>query len=137
MKSFLDSSALAKRYIMEPGSDKVRTVLAQTSEVAICLICPPEILSALCRVRRRGSISAAQYDEAKGALYADIEDMSVCAITVSIVYKAIDLIERFPLRTLDALHIACALGWQADLFISSDRRQLSAASESGLQVLAV
>jgi len=137
MRSFLDSSALAKRYIKEPGSDKVRSAFGQASEVAICLISPPEILSALCRVRRHGSISVAQYDEAKSALYTDIEDMAVCAITVSVVYKAIDLIERFPLRTLDALHVACALDWQADLFVSSDRRQLAAASESGLRVLAV
>lgn len=137
MKSFLDSSALAKRYIRERGSDKVRGALAQASEVAICLICPPEILSALCRMRRHGSISAAHYEEAKSALYADIEDMAICALTVPIVHKAIALIERFPLRTLDALHVACALDWQADLFVSSDRRQLAAASGSGLRVLAV
>lgn len=137
MKSFLDSSALAKRYIKERGSDKVRGALAEASEVAICLVCPPEILSALCRLRRHGSITAARYEEAKGALYADIEDMAIRALTVPVVLKAIDLIERFPLRTMDALHVACALDWQADLFVSSDRRQLAAASGSGLQVLAV
>ncbi len=34
---------------------------------------------------------------------------------------------------MDALHVACALAWKADLFITSDRRQLDAAINSGLQ----
>jgi predicted nucleic acid-binding protein len=38
---------------------------------------------------------------------------------------------------MDALHVACALDWQADLFVSSDRRQLAAAAKSGLRVLQV
>jgi predicted nucleic acid-binding protein len=137
MKTFFDSSGLAKRYIKERGSEKVRRALSDASEVAVCLICPPEILSALTRLRRQGSISAAQYEVGKGALYSDIEDMAVCAITVPVVHKAIDLIEGFPLRTLDALHVASALDWRADLFVSSDRRQLAAAAESGLRVLPV
>jgi hypothetical protein len=37
------------------------------------------------------------------------------------------------LRAMDALHIACALEWQADLFITADKRQLMAAKNSGLR----
>jgi len=137
MKAFFDSSGLAKRYIKERGSDKVERALEEASEAAISLICPPEILSALSRLGRQGSISASQYKLAKNALYADIEDMAICPITVPVVHKAIDLLERFPLRTLDALHVACALDWRAELFVSSDRRQLAAAAESGLYTLSV
>jgi len=137
MRTFFDSSGLAKRYIKEQGSDKVETLLAEATEAAVSLICPPEITSALSRLRRRSSISAAQYETAKKALFEDIEDMSVCAITIAVVHGAIDLIERHPLRTMDALHVACALDWQADLFVSSDRRQLAAAAKSGLRVLQV
>ena len=137
MRTFFDSSCLAKRYIQEQGSGKVEALLAEATEAAVSLICPPEITSALSRLRRHSSISAAQYDTAKKALFEDIEDMSVCAITIPVVHVAIDLIERYPLRTMDALHVACALEWQADLFVSSDRRQLAAAAESGLRVLQV
>ncbi len=137
MRTFFDSSGLAKRYIKEQGSDKVETLLAEATEAAVSLICPPEITSALSRLRRQSSISAAQYDTAKKALFEDIEDMSVCAITIPVVHGAIDLIERHPLRTMDALHVACALEWRADLFVSSDRRQLAAASKSGLRVVQV
>ncbi|MEW5900136.1 MAG: type II toxin-antitoxin system VapC family toxin [Acidobacteriota bacterium] len=53
------------------------------------------------------------------------------------VEKAIRLLETHPLKTLDAIQVASAQEWQAELFVSSDRRQLSAAKESGLRVQAV
>ena len=137
MRAFFDSSGLAKRYIKEPGSGKVETVLAESAEAAVSLIRPPEITAALSRLRRQGSIPAAQYDAAKIALFDDIEDMSVCAISVPVVHGAIDLIERHPLRTMDALHVACAIEWRAGLFVSADPRHLVAAKASGLRVLAV
>lgn len=63
--------------------------------------------------------------------------MSVCNLTIPVVVRAIGLLEKYPLRTLDALHVAGALEYRADLFVSSDRRQLDAASASGLRVLRV
>ena len=137
MKIFLDSSALAKRYIRERGSEKVEHALSEATEAAVSLIGPPEIASALCRLRRQGSISGSQYDEAKKALFQDIEDMSVCNLTIPVVVRAMGLLEKHPLRTLDALHVAGALECRTDLFVSSDRRQLDAASVSGLRVLRV
>jgi hypothetical protein len=59
--------------------------------------------------------------------------MAVLNLTVQVVQSAIGLLERFPLRTLDALHVACALEWPADLFVTADRRQLAAAAASGLR----
>jgi len=35
---------------------------------------------------------------------------------------------------LDALHIACALEWGAELFVSSDQQQLRAAKRAGLKI---
>lgn len=137
MRVFLDSSGLAKRYIKERGSDKVEEALAGAAEAAVSLIGPPEIISALCRLRRQASISAAQYDQAKSALFEDLEDLSIREVTAPVVSLAIELLERHPLRTLDALHVAGAVEWRADLFVSSDRRQLAAASASGLRVLLV
>ena len=137
MKTFFDSSSLAKRYVRERGSDAVQSALDQATEAAVSLICPPEIVSALSRLRRQGAISGAQFDLAKKALFDDLDDMSVRAVTVPLVHSAIDLIERHPLRTLDALHVAGALEWKADLFVSSDRLQLAAAAKAGLRVLLV
>lgn len=137
MRTFFDSSGLAKRYIRERGSEKVEEILSGASEVAVSLIAPPEIISALCRLRRQNAISEAQYGQAKKGLFADIEDMTICNVTVPVIGRAIELLERHPLRTMDALHLACAIDWRPDFFVSSDKRQLSAARKSGLRVLHV
>jgi hypothetical protein len=55
--------------------------------------------------------------------------------------KAQDLIQSSGVKTLDAIHIASALLFQADFgaripFISADEQQLNAASACGLQMSA-
>jgi len=35
---------------------------------------------------------------------------------------------------MDAIHIASAIQWNADLFVSSDLRQIASAEEFGLRV---
>ena len=137
MRVFFDSSSLAKRYVKERGSEKVEETLAGAEDVGVSLIGPAEIISALSRILRQGMISAAQYDRTKTALFEDLEDMSIREVTAPVVSLAIDLLERHTLRTLDALHLAGAIEWRADLFISSDRRQLAAAAAAGLRVLQV
>ena len=77
------------------------------------------------------------YQVAKSALIEEIADMTVCGITSSVVETAIALIETIPLRTLDALHVACAADWNADVFVSADKRQMEAARKLGLQVIGV
>jgi hypothetical protein len=137
MRAFFDTSGLAKRYVREKGSEKVEEILASASEAAISLIAPPEIISALCRLRRQDTISASQYGLAKRSLFEDIEEMTICNITVSVIGMAIGLLEKHPLRTMDALHLACAMDWRADIFVSSDERQVTAARKAGLHVLQV
>jgi predicted nucleic acid-binding protein len=137
MKTYFDSSGLAKRYIKERGSDKVEEVLSRASEIAISLVGPPEIVSALCRLQRQKAISGVQYAMIKKRLFEDIEDISISNITIPVAERAIGILEEHPLRTMDALHVASALDWQADLFVTADRRQAAAAEASGLNVLLV
>jgi predicted nucleic acid-binding protein len=42
------------------------------------------------------------------------------------------ILEDSPVRAADALHVACALEWKTELFVSSDKRQISAAKKAGL-----
>jgi hypothetical protein len=48
---------------------------------------------------------------------------------------AIQLLEANPLRASGAIHVASALLWRADAFVSSDARQCAAAKASGLIVI--
>ena len=134
MNVFFDSSALAKRYIQETGSDRVEAILSGASALGISVICLSEVVSALCRRRREGELSRPQYLEAKRAFFSDIEDASVVTITDQVVARAVELLERWPLRSSDSLHVACATEWAAQLFVSADGRQCAAAKAYGLSV---
>lgn len=47
--------------------------------------------------------------------------------------NSVKLLESNVLRAMDALHVACAMEWKADLFVTSDKRQLDAAVKTGLR----
>jgi predicted nucleic acid-binding protein len=131
---FLDSSALAKRYVKEPGSARVDEILLSASSLAISMMCLPEVVSALCRRRRERQLSAAQYRKAKEALLEDLQDASIVNVTDPVVARAVELLERWPLRSSDSLHVASAAEWGADLFVSADGRQCAVARGYGLRV---
>ena len=137
MKVFFDSSAFAKRYVVEPGSDRVEKICSQSTMLGVSSICLPEIVSALCRLRRQSVITEDQYKNAKEALLRDLEDALICNITPSVIKQSIHILETSKVRSLDALHIACALEFEAETFVSSDLQQLSAAKTAGLTVLRV
>lgn len=131
---FFDSSALAKRYIEEKGTDQVQAILSSASALAVSVICVPEIVSALCRRRRERKLSTEEYRNAKASVLTDIDDAAVIGITEEVIARGVGLLEQFPLRSADALHIACASEWSTDLFVSADDRQCKAARARGLRV---
>ncbi len=134
MNVFLDSSALAKRYVEEPGSERVDELLSSATSLGVSVICLSEVVSALCRRRREKKLSPQQYLRAKQALFEDIEESSVIRVTDQVVARAVELLERWPLRSSDSLHVASAAEWSAELFVSADQRQCAAARGYGLQV---
>jgi predicted nucleic acid-binding protein len=61
----------------------------------------------------------------------------VIGITEKVIAQAVALLEQFPLRTADALHIACVSEWSTDLFVSADDRQCKAERARGLRIGAI
>ena len=133
MKTYLDSSSFAKRFVEEDGSDHVERTCAQASQLGISVICVPEVISALNRRKREKTLTAAQYGKAKQRVLDDVRDAIIVNLTASVIGSAIRILETSSVRAMDALHIACALEWGADLFASSDDRQLMAAKRAGLK----
>lgn len=131
---FFDSSALAKRYVEEKGSDRVDAILSAAAALGVSVICFPEVISALCRRRRERRLSKDEYVDAKRTLFFDLEDASVIGMTDPVIARSVELLERWPLRSSDALHVACATEWAAQLFVSADGRQCRAARAYGLHV---
>jgi predicted nucleic acid-binding protein len=134
VKVFFDSSALAKRYVQEAGTESVLDLCNQASELCVASIAIPELVSAFCRLQREGRVTPAQYQSLKHNMLQDIRDAIVCDLSPSVVRDTISALEQNVLRTMDAIHIGCALAMQVDVFASADARQISAAQRAGLQV---
>ncbi len=130
--SLFDSSAFAKRYIQEQGSDQIESFLQRASELALCIILFPEIISGLNRRLREQILSANDYRKIKNQLLEDVSDATVIQITPAVISHSVKLIENNALRAMDFFHVACALEWRADLFVTADRRQLTTATNAGL-----
>lgn len=133
MKTYFDSSAFAKRFVEEKGSDIVEEICLNATSLALSIICVPEIISALNRQLREKNIKRSDYYIAKTRLLEEIEDIVILNITPGVINKSIELLETSALRAMDALHVASAIEWKPDLFVSSDMRQTDAAKKAGLQ----
>jgi uncharacterized protein len=128
-----DASALTKRYAAEAGRERVMALFSAASELLVAAHCKTEVASALIRRRREGSFSEAEFDRAWRATREDIADMTPVLLDAHVERYAFAAMERSPLRAMDALHIGSALSARVDLFVTSDRRQATAASLMGLR----
>ncbi len=133
MRAYLDASALAGRYVKERNTGRVEEILHDSSSLGTSVISITEILSALCRRRREGVLNPEVYQRAKDALLEDVADASIVPLSPDVLQRASHLLEEaHELSATDALHVGSALEWGADVFVSADARQLSAASRFGL-----
>ncbi len=129
MRIFFDSSAFIKRFIEEQGSGEVDELCLQASSLALSDICYPEIMSALNRKVREGILLKSDYLMLKQEIIDDMQDIVKIALTQDVLACAVSLLEQNALRSLDALHLASARIWNAELFVSADKRQLEAAKK--------
>ncbi len=137
MRVFFDTSAFVKRYVRENGTDAVLEWCDRATEIGLSGIALPEIISAFCRLRREGQINDREYRQLKSLLLTDIEDAAVCDLTPAVLAQAVSSLETQVLRGMDAIHIGSAVALQADVFVSADQRQRTAATHAGLRVESV
>lgn len=143
---FLDSSALAKRYVREIGTAWVTQILHPTAGNAIHLarITGVEVVSAIARRGRTGSLPAPLVVAALAQLRADFGTIfHFTDLAPFLLDRAMDLAEVHPLRGYDAVQRAAALhvnvlclrrGQSALTFVSADAVLNAAAAAEGLLV---
>jgi uncharacterized protein len=136
---YFDASALAKRYVREKHSAKVRRLLS--SDVpATSRLSAVEIASALMRRSRDGTLSEKNRDRAWAVLDADLAAMLIVELTPGIVTRAQALLRRYPLRAGDAIQLASCLQLHEELagaavsFVAFDVRLVAAARAEGVKV---
>lgn len=134
MNLFFDSSALVKRYLEEDGSERVENLCLKSSQIIVSITCLPEIISALNRRKREGVISLQQYALIKQRALMEFEDYLSTPLTDEIITVTVGILEKFTLRAMDAIHLACAMNVSPTLFVSADVRQLQAARKLKLKI---
>lgn len=82
----------------------------RATEIGLSGIALPEIISAFCRLRRKGRIGDWQYRQLESLLLADIEDAAICDLTPAVLAHAIASLESNALRAMDAILTGSALG---------------------------
>jgi predicted nucleic acid-binding protein len=143
---FVDSSALVKRYISEIGSTWVLSLFdrALNNDVLIAAITGVEIIAAITRRARGGSISATDATAACNQFRSDLQsEYQVVEITQSIINSAMALAEPLGLRGYDAVQLAAGCEINAlciasrlppVIFVSADNELNAAAASEGLLI---
>lgn len=133
MTLYVDSSALLKRYVDEPGCDESDALLASDRSLLTARHTLVEVRRNLARLLDERDATAA-----KAAFADDMTSFGIIELDRVTCEAAADLAELTGARTLDALHLAAARrigGGPAVAFVTFDVRQAQAARTLGLTVL--
>jgi len=144
--TYVDASALVKRYVAEVGSAWVRRMVARPLSQVIytAALTEVEVCSALQRLVREGRLDTAQARRLTQRVTQHFtRRYQVIRITRTVVAQAGLVLERQPLRAYDAVQLACALtvrrlmhqrGLPPPLFLAADDTLLAAATAEGFVV---
>ena len=150
---YLDSSALLKRYVQEPGTDavnlKVNEGLTANREILISVVGYAEIFATFARLVRDHLLPKQEGDLLQQSFHDDwMVKLSQVDLTADVLAFVPGLVNNHPLRGADAIHLASAL-WLRDAlrqgksfgpnpgileFATSDRQLKTAAALEGLPV---
>ncbi|MGC9180395.1 MAG: type II toxin-antitoxin system VapC family toxin [Vulcanisaeta sp.] len=129
---YLDSSAIVKRYISEPGSDYVKSLYLSSYTGSVKLVFNAwnigEVLGVLDRARMRKLITDDEYKTAKLRFIREtlrlikLGVLMVIPIKLSILKSAWAIIEKYHIYQADAIQVATAKSVGANEVITADKK---------------
>lgn len=135
---FVDTSALAKRYVVEAGSEWMRQLTrSNKNSVIISDLTVVELFSAFSRLVREGRLTTLRVSRIQSiTLLHTAQHYTVISLDGALLTLARDLVTQYPLRTLDAIQLAAAKAALQVLnepitFVTSDRNLKSIAATEG------
>jgi uncharacterized protein len=141
---YLETSALVKLYVREPGTDRVLALATRSSDnrLAILSLAQVEFRSAIRRRERSGEIPAFVATQLLDAFSRHLESRFVTqTITAFLLDIACALVDRHALRAFDAMQLAgyvvlrSSTGTETPVFVCADQELLTAAKHEGAPVL--
>jgi predicted nucleic acid-binding protein len=140
---YFDAAYIAKFYLDEPESERVRRLAEESGEVACCVHGRVEVLIAFHRKLRERAFSPRVFAAVLEQFEADCESAvwSWLPISAKLIETLSDRVGKLDrsvfLRSADALHLAGAAEQGFKEIYSNDRHLLAAATHFGLRGLSV
>lgn len=137
---YMDTSALAKRYIDEEGSDNVVAWMREADLIGTALITRVELAATFTRASRGNRLPVQEVLEALDEFRSDWLNFQHVNIDEFLIARADSLASAYALRGYDAVQLACALTWSELLgapvtMATFDKELHEAAQKSGMEVL--
>jgi len=138
---YLETSALVKLYVREPGSDRLLRLASRASDhhFAVLALARVEFHSAVRKRQRLGDIDDSVATQLIDRFERHLETKFVRQIlSDSVLDTATALVDRYPLRAYDAVQLAGCLALkttssgQEPVLICADAQLLQAAESEGL-----
>jgi predicted nucleic acid-binding protein len=137
---YLDTSALAKKYIQEQDSDRVISWMESADLLGTALVTRAEIAATLTRAVKTSRLPERGVHQTLDDFRSDWRHFQRILIDEALVARADALACDYGLRGYDAVHLASGVKWQEALqlpvtFATFDSELREAANKSGLQIL--
>lgn len=132
MTTYVDSSALLKRYVAEPDSEVADRLLAADNVLVTSWVTVAEVGRNLARLVNRSDLA-----DLRRQCQVDLDEFALVAVDQVVCEAAAEIGEQLGVRTLDAIHLACARRLQVPglTFVTFDLRQAQAARSMGFAVV--
>lgn len=141
---YLETSALVKLYVREPGTERVLALANRAAEnrLAILALAQVELRSAVRKRERNGEIPGLVATHLLDAFRRHLESRFVTQkVTDFVLDVASMLVDRYALRAYDAIQLAgysalkSSAGTDVPVFVCSDQALLAAAYQEGMPTL--
>lgn len=137
---YLDTSALVKLYVEELGSAAVKEKVNAAQIVSTSRVAYVEARAGFARKFRERELTREEYSQVVEDFERDWKNYFVVEVSEDVVELGGELVERYPLRGFDAIHLASALLLKSRVrstvsFSCFDEKLKKAAQAEGLAVL--
>jgi uncharacterized protein len=140
---YFDSSYVAKCYLNDPDSGRVRGLVQDPVPLYSSALCIPEVACAVHRRYREQLLSRRQARALLGRFRSHVEGgtWSIVPISEGLLWEVREAMRQLPasvfLRSGDAIHLVSARRYGFDAVWTNDRHMVAAASHFRLRAMTV
>lgn len=139
---YLDSSAVVKRYVLEPGSDVISKVYCKALDGELILSFSVwnigEVLGALDKYYKRGWLSMQDYEKARYQFIGEtirlskLKLLKIIPVKTRLLIQTWPIIEKYHVYEADALQIVSAKRVDAKKLYTGDKQVHEIATKEGI-----